>query len=78
MSITEAVRIDTAADMRALRERQDFHEGAMAVLSYPTAEPVAFFSFDNPKIFGTGPVRVGDTIARDAAGNFFLNPEVAA
>lgn len=77
MTITESVRIDTAQDLHDLRHnRPDFHEGAMAVLSYPTAPPVAYFSFDNPKVFGTR-VSVGDTVARDEAGNFFLNGESA-
>lgn len=78
MTITEAVTINTPQDLYDLRDqRQDFHEGAMSILTYPTAPPVAYFSFDTPRILGVGPVRVGDTIARDAAGNFFINPEGA-
>lgn len=78
MTITETVKIDTARDLYDLRDnRPDFHDGAMAILTYPTAPPVAFFSFDNPKGFAF-PVTVGDTIGRDEAGNFFFNPEVSA
>lgn len=78
MTITESVSIESAQDLYDLRgSRPDFHEGAMSILSYPTAPPVAYFSFDTPRLLGLGPVNVGDTIARDAAGNFFINPEGA-
>lgn len=79
MTITEAVTISTPQDLYDLRDnRPDFHEGAMSILTYPSAPPKAYFSFEPPRFFGVGPVTVGDTIARDEAGNFFLNPERAA
>lgn len=79
MTITESVTIETAQDLYDLRDnREDFHEGAMSILTYPTAPPVAYFSFDPPKMLSGVRVTVGDTVARDAAGNFFLNPAAAA
>lgn len=65
----EAVTINTAADMIELRDT-DWHDGQLAVLTYPTALPVGFLTADNPKYFGGHQVFVGDTILKGPAGDF--------
>lgn len=78
MTAAQSRTLRTAADMHALRADEAFHEGAMSVLTYPTAPPVAFFSHESPKYLGGLVVQVGDTVHKDAAGNFTATREVAA
>lgn len=76
---TEAVILDTErgqvvilhneAVMRDLRENHpDYTEGSMVVLTYPS-HVRAYFSYDNPKMFGVEAF-VGDAIVKDGAGNW--------
>jgi hypothetical protein len=60
-----------AGDIHAALADADWHDGAMAVLTYPTAPPVAYFSYDNPKFGGTR-ATVGDAVTKDDAGNFIV------
>lgn len=64
----EAVTIHNAETMRELRD-DPWTEGALAVLTYPTAAPVGYLSYDNPKVLGRM-VQVGDTILKGPAGDF--------
>jgi len=69
---TETRSIETPEDLIALREDVEFHEGALAVLTYPTAPPVGYIGHDNPKgMFGRaiipGP---GVRVVKGAAGDF--------
>lgn len=69
----EIVHIRTPEDMFDLRDNHpEFHEGAMAILSYKRSEPQGYISHENPKFFGGLKVNVGDTIWKDPAGNFGL------
>lgn len=62
----------TAADIHAARRDEGWHEGAMSVLTYPTAPPVAYFDHNQPRAFG--PVAtVGDVVTKDEAGNFIVD-----
>jgi hypothetical protein len=63
----------TADDIRAARADEAFHDGAMVVITYPTAPPVAYFSYTNPKFFGVQ-ATVGDRVTKDEAGNFHVEP----
>jgi hypothetical protein len=66
------VHIETPQDMHDLKAKHaDFHEGALSILTYPTAPPQGFLSHETPKIFGGG-VRFlpGAYITKDNAGNF--------
>jgi hypothetical protein len=65
----EVLKIPTAQAMLELRENNAFHEGAMSVLTYPTAPPVAFFDHETPRLSGVR-VNVGDAVWKDPAGNF--------
>lgn len=62
--------IVTASDLIALREDSEFHEGALALLTYPTAEPVGYLSHDNPKYIGGKQVTVGKRVIKGEAGDF--------
>lgn len=64
----EAVTIHTAADMHELRD-SDWHDGALAVLTFPTAPPIGIVNHDNPKLLGGLEVRVGDTLIKGPAGD---------
>lgn len=61
----------TADDVHAARADEEWHEEAMVVLTYPTAPPVAYLSYDNPKAFGQT-ATVGDVVTKDEAGNFIV------
>lgn len=67
----QAKEFRTAADVYAARADQEWHDGAMSVLTYPTAPPVAYFSYDLPRAFGQR-ATVGDKVTKDAAGNFVV------
>lgn len=69
----EAVTIHTAADLHDLRATT-WHDGALAVLTYPTAPPVGFVSHDNPKAFGGAQLNIGDTIVKGPGGDFEVIP----
>lgn len=61
----------TAADVHAARADEKWHDGAMSVLTYPTAPPVAHFSYDQPRVLGQQ-ATVGDRVTKDDAGNFIV------
>lgn len=63
----------TSGDIASARKDEAWHDGAMAVLKYPTAPPVAFFSYDNPKTFGGVSATVGDMVTKDDAANFIVD-----
>lgn len=70
--MTETRLIETGADLLALRDDPAFHEGALAVLKYPTAPPVGYIGYENDKaMFGKviipGP---GVTVVKGDAGDF--------
>lgn len=59
----------TASDVHEARRDEEWHEGAMSVLTYPTQAPVAYFDYDQPRGFGQA-ATVGDAVTKDDAGNF--------
>jgi hypothetical protein len=65
-----AVHIETDEDMRALRDHADFHEGALSILTFPTAPAQGFLSHDIPRAFGGIRFMAGATITKDEAANF--------
>jgi len=66
----ESVTIDTAADMRELRE-SDWHDGTMRLLSFPTQSPVGYINADGPPLsFGGIIIHVGDTVLKGPGGDF--------
>ena len=71
----ETRTVETPADLLALREDTTFHDGALAVLTFPTADPIGFLSYDNPKYFGRQiiPGR-GVTVSKGEAGDFEVTP----
>lgn len=74
----EVIHLETSADIHALREDEAFHEGAMGVLTYPTAPAQGFINHDIPRIFGGIRFLPGAYITKDEAGNFsFLRDEAA-
>jgi len=64
-----AMRVDTVDDILELRAAEEWHEGAVALLSYPSAEPQAFVSIDNPKYFGRL-LALGNVVVKGPAGDF--------
>jgi hypothetical protein len=71
----DVVTVETAEDLYDLRDNHpEFHEGALAILSYKSAMPQGYISHDNPKMFGGLYVKPGDRIWKDAAGNFGYVP----
>lgn len=64
----EAVTILTADTMRELRD-SDWHDGQLAVLTYPTAQPIGFIGVDAPKSLSGPAVYVGDTLIKGPAGD---------
>src|SRR5690606_10075428 len=75
MATTERIEtrsVETGADLVALRADEAFHDGALAVLTYPTAPPVGYIGHENDKaMFGQvivpGP---GVFVAKGPAGDF--------
>lgn len=61
----------TAGDIHSARRDEEWHEGAMSVLTYPTAPPVAYFDHNQPRAFGQT-ATVGDMVTKDEAGNFIV------
>lgn len=61
-----------AKDVYAARRDEEWHDGAMSVLTYPTAPPVAYFAYDTPRAFGQA-ATVGDAVSKDDAGNFTVH-----
>lgn len=72
MEVT-AMLIETFDDVRALRAAEEWHEGAVALLTYPTAPPVAFVSLENPKYIGRA-VGLGQAVVKGPAGDFAVVP----
>lgn len=69
---TDVRPVETAEQLLALRADTDFHDGALAVLSYPHGTPIGYIGYDNPKaMFGTaiipGP---GVSVEKGPAGDF--------
>lgn len=62
----------TADDVHAARQDEGWHDGAMSVLTYPTAPPVAYFDYNQPRAFGVT-ATVGDVVTKDDAGNFIVD-----
>lgn len=62
----------TAEDVHGARGDEEWHDGAMSVLTYPTAPPVAYFNYDTPRAFGQT-ATVGDAVTKDDAGNFIVS-----
>lgn len=75
----EVIHLETAEDMHTLRADEAWHEGAMAVLTYPTRPPQGFLSHDGPpRAYGGIRFLPGAYITKDEAGNFgFLRDENA-
>lgn len=71
--MTNTRQFRTPADIKSARRDTAWHEDAMSVLTFPTAPPVAFFSYDNPKSFGGVTATVGDIVTKDDAGNFTVD-----
>lgn len=68
-----AMLIETFDDLRDLRAAEEWHEGAVALLSYPTHEPFAFVSLDNPKYMGRA-VALHQAVVKGPAGDFGVVP----
>lgn len=68
-----AMLIESFDDVRALRAAEAWHEGAVALMSFPTAEPVAFVSLDNPKYMGRA-VGLGQAVVQGPAGDWGVVP----
>jgi hypothetical protein len=66
-----AMIIETFDDVRDLRAAEDWHEGAVAMLTYPTAPPRAYVSLDNPKYFGRA-VGLDQVVVKGPAGDFYV------
>lgn len=73
----ESRTLHTAADVHAMRADEAFSEGAIAVMSFPHSDPVAYISHDNPKVFGER-ATVGDTVHKGPAGDFEVEIGAAA
>lgn len=70
--MAETRLVEDGPALMALREDIAFHEGALAVLKYPTATPVGYIGYENDKaMFGKvilpGP---GVTVVKGDAGDF--------
>lgn len=70
--MTETRPVEDGAALLALRDDVAFHEGALAVLKYPTAPPVGYIGYENDKaMFGKvilpGP---GVSVVKGDAGDF--------
>lgn len=70
--MNETRTVETGEQLMALRQDVAFHEGALAVLKYPTAPPVGYIGHENDKaMFGKvivpGP---GVTVVKGPAGDF--------
>jgi hypothetical protein len=68
-----AVLVESFDDVRDLRAAEAWHEGAVALLSFPSSPPVAFVSLDNPKYFGKA-VGLGQAVVKGPAGDFGVVP----
>lgn len=73
----DVVHLETAQDLQDLRADEEFHEGAMGILTYPAAPPQGFINHDGPpRSFGGIRFLPGAYITKDEAGNFgFLRDE---
>jgi hypothetical protein len=62
---------ETDADLIELREQhEEWHEGALSILRYPTAPVMGFLSHDYPKGLSAMAFRAPIHIGKDEAGNF--------
>ncbi|UDL15800.1 hypothetical protein QEH42_gp158 [Microbacterium phage Pumpernickel] len=63
----------TVEDLQAMKADEEFSDGAIAWFTFPTSPPQIFISYTNPKFFLGQVAYLGDTISKDAAGNFYVN-----
>jgi hypothetical protein len=68
-----AMLCESVDDIYALRAADSWHEGAVALLRFPTADPQAYVSLDNPKYFGRA-VGLGSAVVKGPAGDFGVVP----
>jgi len=61
--------VESVDDIRVLRDAVDWHEGAVALLTFPTADPIAYVAIENPKYFGRA-VALGNVVVKGSAGDF--------
>jgi len=64
--------VETDGDLRALREDTHFHEGALSLLTYPTAPSVGYIGHDEFKAM-TGALIIpgpGVYVTKGDAGDF--------
>lgn len=75
----QVVHLEASQDIIDLRADEEFHEGAMNVLQYPTAPAQGFISHDGPpRAYGGIRFMPGAYITKDEASNFgFLRDEKA-
>ena len=66
--MVEAVEVLTESVLREVRA-SDWHDGQLAVLSFPTAGVIGFVSPDNPKFLGGKSVYIGDVLVKGPAGD---------
>lgn len=72
-ALPENVRaVPDGAALLALRADEDFHEGALRVLTYPTAPPVGFIGHDLPLSMKGQPIFPGPGVhvVKGEAGDF--------
>jgi hypothetical protein len=77
--VVSVVHPETSADMVDLRDNHaDWHEGALSLLTYPTAQTRGSLSHEPPKMFGGIQFMPGAYITKDEAGNFGILRDEAA
>jgi len=70
--MSETRHVETDADLRSLRADTAFHEGALSLLTYPTAPSVGYIGHDEFKAL-TGAVIIpgpGVFVTKGDAGDF--------
>lgn len=74
----EARSVNTADELRAIRADEAFHEGALSLLTYPTADPIGYLSHENDKAMFGKLVRSGEGafIVKGPAGDFEVGQPV--
>jgi hypothetical protein len=71
----EAVRIDSADDIRQIRALESWHEGQVRMLTYPSHEPALFVGDDNNDLarFGRRLI-LGQYLVKGPAGDIETMP----
>ena len=62
--------VDTDDDRRALRANEDFHEGTVVLMSYPSVT-IAFTGQEPPRMM---PIPIGSYLVKGEAGDFAVLP----